>query len=105
MFINSVLMPLHTYWARIFIIPKGVISKIIALCRNFLGDGKIVYNRSPPVAWSQVCKGKSEGGLGIHDSDKWNRATIGELLWDIAGKIDSLWVKWVNHTYLKGQSL
>lgn len=45
--VNNVLLSLHTYWARIFVIPKGVINKIIALCRNFLWDGKLVYNRSP----------------------------------------------------------
>lgn len=56
------------------------------------------------MAWSQVCKSKVEGGLGIHDCDKWNKATIGKLIWNIASKLDSLWVKWVHHNYLKGQS-
>lgn len=64
-------------------------------------DGKPVYNRSPPVAWDHVCKKKNEGGLGIRDCKKWNLAAIGKLIWDIASKADKLWVKWVNHVYIK----
>lgn len=102
--VNNVLLSLHTYQARIFVIPKGVIKRIITLYRNFLWDGKFVTNRSPPVAQCQVCKSEVEGGLGIRDCNKWNKAAIGKLIWNIASKPDSLWMKWVNHTYLKGQS-
>ena len=34
--IHSVLMGIFTFWARIIIIPQGVIKQITALCRNFL---------------------------------------------------------------------
>lgn len=101
--VNSVLLSLHSYWARIFVLPKGVINDIIAVCRNFLWDGKVVSNRSPPMGWAQLCKSKREGGLGIDDCEKWNTAAFGKLVWDIANKTDSLWVKWINHTCLKGQ--
>lgn len=97
---NSVLLSL---WARIFVILKEVINGIISICRNFLWDGKIVANRTPPVSWTQICKSKKEGGLGIRDCDKWNKAAIGKIVWDVAINADSLWVKWINHTYLKNQ--
>lgn len=103
MLVNYVLLSLRIYWARIFVIPKGVIKGIVSVYRNYLCDGKIISNRSPPVALTQVCKTKKEGGLGIRDCDKWNKAAIGKIMWDVASKTDSLWVKWINHTYLKDQ--
>ncbi|XP_074300387.1 uncharacterized protein LOC141631645 [Silene latifolia] len=37
--IKSILSTLHNYWARIFILPKTIISRIEALCRKFLWYG------------------------------------------------------------------
>ncbi|XP_074270821.1 uncharacterized protein LOC141594724 [Silene latifolia] len=48
--INAVLNTLHNYWASIFLIPKGVIKRIEAICRNFLWSGSSEYSRSPLVA-------------------------------------------------------
>lgn len=64
-------------------------------------DGKIIYSRVPPVAWDKMCMGKHEGGLRIKDCGKWNQAAIGKLVWDIASKADKMWVKWINHYYVK----
>lgn len=64
---------------------------------------KVSLQQIPPVAWDQVCKSKVEGGLGIRECDKWNKAAIGKLIQNTASKPNSLWVKWVNHTYLKDQ--
>ncbi|XP_015166803.1 uncharacterized protein [Solanum tuberosum] len=33
----------------------------------------------------------------------WNEAAIAKYVWNIANKADNLWVKWVNHVYLKGE--
>lgn len=35
----------------------------------------------------------------------WNRANLFKLLWNISGKFNSLWVKWVHIYYLKNQQL
>ncbi|XP_074297381.1 uncharacterized protein LOC141628099 [Silene latifolia] len=40
-------------------------------------------------------------GLGIRDSYAWNVAAIGKLVWWIYSKPESLWVRWVNHIYMK----
>ncbi|XP_074277269.1 uncharacterized protein LOC141600910 [Silene latifolia] len=74
--INSVLNTLHNYWASIFLIPKGVISRIEMICRNFLWAGDAEYQRVPLVAWKKVCCSKKEGGLGVKDARVWNIATI-----------------------------
>lgn len=91
--VHSVLLSLHQYWAAIFLIPNKVLEGVEAVCRNFLWDGKAVYSRAPPISWDLVCRPKKQGGLGLHDCYSWN----------IAQKKDSLWLKWVDHQYLKGK--
>ncbi|XP_074292218.1 uncharacterized protein LOC141619085 [Silene latifolia] len=83
--INSVLNTLYSYWAGIFLIPKAVIKRIEAICRNFLWDRSSNYHRVPLNAWHKVTLPKEEGD------------------W-IYGKANRLWVRWINHIYLKNGS-
>ncbi|XP_074278274.1 uncharacterized protein LOC141601867 [Silene latifolia] len=101
--IKSVLKSLHNYWATMFILPSGVITRIESICRNFLWDGGVDFLRSPLVSWKKICKPKQEGGLGLKEDVLWNKAAVGKLVWWIYFKPDHLWVRWINHTYLKGQ--
>ncbi|XP_074305776.1 uncharacterized protein LOC141640997 [Silene latifolia] len=39
--VKTVLSQLHCYWARIYLIPKGVIHKVDSICRNYLWSGKV----------------------------------------------------------------
>ncbi|XP_021718631.1 uncharacterized protein LOC110686347 [Chenopodium quinoa] len=55
---NVVLMSLHTYWATLFIVPKMILEGVMAICRNFIWDGKAIYSRAPPIAWDIVCRPK-----------------------------------------------
>ena len=101
--VNSVLLNLHSYWASIFILPRAVLDGTIAICRNFLWDGKAISCRPAPIAWDFICKSKKEGGLGFKESKAWNLAMIGNYVWNVATKADNLWVKWVDHLYIKGR--
>ncbi|XP_074314781.1 uncharacterized protein LOC141650580 [Silene latifolia] len=100
--INSVFNTLHNYWCSIFLLPKCIIKKIEALCRNFLLNGDAMYQRTPLVAWDSVCCSKKEGGLGVKNAGVWNIATVGKLVNWIYTKADRLWVLWVDHIYMKG---
>ncbi|XP_060210905.1 uncharacterized protein LOC132637908 [Lycium barbarum] len=99
--INSVLLHVHTYWSSIFILPKEVMKRITALCRNFLWDRQEVSKRTPLMAWDLVCKPKQKGGGG--GSVIWNEAAVAKYVWNVAQKADNLWVKWVDHVYIKDQ--
>ncbi|XP_074277763.1 uncharacterized protein LOC141601387 [Silene latifolia] len=101
--VKAVLSSLHSYWALIFIIPKGIISRIEATCRNFPWDSSTDYMRVPMVAWEKICRPKEEGGLGLKDQGIMNKAMIGRLVHWITVKKDSIWVKWVQKNYLKGR--
>ncbi|XP_074291328.1 uncharacterized protein LOC141618113 [Silene latifolia] len=57
-----------------FILPKGIVQKVEATCRNFLWDVGTDYTRAPLVAWDKVCRPKEEGALGLRDMEMWNKA-------------------------------
>ncbi|XP_074305820.1 uncharacterized protein LOC141641042 [Silene latifolia] len=100
--INYLFNTLHNYWASIFFIPKGVIKRIEAICRNFLWCGESKYSRAPLVSWQGICFKKKEGGLSIQEAGVWNAASVGKLIYWLYTKADILWVMWIDHVYLKG---
>ncbi|XP_074283083.1 uncharacterized protein LOC141607633 [Silene latifolia] len=100
--VNSVLSTLHTYWAAMFVLPKGVLDRFDSICRTFLWEGSTEYSKAPRVAWAKDCVLKKEGGLGPIHCVNCNAALIGKLVWCIVVKQDKLWVQWVHHVYLKG---
>lgn len=79
--VQSILSQLHTYWARIFIIPTKVLNQVNSICRNYLWGGSDVYGKSPLVAWDTVCRTKKEGGLGVLQCKYWNMALIRKYTW------------------------
>lgn len=83
---NSVLLSLHTYWAQVFLLPKGVLQKIVQTYRAFLWDGKAHLTKTPLLAYDWVFKPKRSGGFGIKDCLLWNMAAIGKYTWQIAKK-------------------
>lgn len=99
--VNYVLLSLHTYWAQVFLIPKGFTKRIIQICRSYLWEGKVFLSKPPPVAWNKVCMPKVNGGLGIRDCITWNISTMGKYVWQISQKEDLLWIKWVQNVYIQ----
>ena len=99
--INSVIMGIFNFWARIVILPQSVIKDIMKLCRNYLWGAEANCVKSPYVAWHDCCKPKKHGGLGIRHVDAWNRAYISKLVWAVALTEDILWVRWIHSRYLR----
>ncbi|XP_074315245.1 uncharacterized protein LOC141651430 [Silene latifolia] len=95
---------MRTYWASMFVLPKGVINRVDCICRNYLWEGGTEFQRVPMISWQRVCSPKKEGGLGLKESGLWNIANIGKLVWWLATKPDKLWVQWIHHIYMKGLS-
>ncbi|XP_074301519.1 uncharacterized protein LOC141632917 [Silene latifolia] len=99
--IKSVLSTLHMYWARIFILPKKVISDIEAICRAFLWHGQNAKESPALVSWKSICQPKRKGGLGLKSLHLWNVALMGKYVWWVELKTDHLWVKWVHTVHIK----
>ncbi|XP_013746591.1 uncharacterized protein LOC106449367 [Brassica napus] len=49
---------------------RKCIKEIEQMCPAFLWTGPLLKNTNAKVAWKEICKAKSEGGLGIRDLGK-----------------------------------
>ncbi len=98
--IRAVVEGVQSFWLRAFPIYDSVIGQITSLCRAFLWGSK--FNK---VAWSDICKPKAEGGLGLKHVATWNKALLAKVLWDIHSEKNSLWVRWIHEEYLRGRSV
>ncbi|GAA0168221.1 hypothetical protein LIER_40520 [Lithospermum erythrorhizon] len=48
------------------------------------------------VAWNVLCLPLKEGGLGFKCMVVWSQVCPSKILWNIACKMDTLWIKWVH---------
>ncbi|XP_074288841.1 uncharacterized protein LOC141613991 [Silene latifolia] len=84
-----------------------LVEKVVAKLRgwgakkNYLWSASEQFGKTPAVSWESVCSDKRYGGLGIVNSRQWNLAMIGKFTWWLASKSDHLWIKWVDHVYMK----
>lgn len=86
---------LQLYWMAIFLIPSGVIHEIESLFRDFLlSQGENSRGRCR-LAWEDVCRPLSCGGLGFKRLAVWNRSLLAKHIWDILRRRNTLRVKWV----------
>ncbi|XP_062103917.1 uncharacterized protein LOC133815045 [Humulus lupulus] len=100
--IHTVLFGLRNYRMNVFILPQSIIKEVEKLCRQFLWGASGTYSKLHLASWQQVCLPKAFGGLGLRDSASWNRALLAKYIWAVTTKHDTLWVKWIQHVYLKG---
>ncbi|XP_018462918.1 uncharacterized protein LOC108834047 [Raphanus sativus] len=92
--INSVIMSLTNFWMAAFRLPSSCIKEIERLCSAFLWSGPDLNGRKAKIAWSDVCRAKSEGGLGLRPLKEVNMVSCLKLIWRILSA-NSLWVNWV----------
>ncbi|XP_074305079.1 uncharacterized protein LOC141640017 [Silene latifolia] len=78
--------------------------RINQICRNCLWSGSEEFHKTPPVGWDRVCAATKYGGLSIMNGKNWNVAMLGKYVWWLAEKTAHLWIRWVNHMYIKGQN-
>ncbi|GJX55884.1 hypothetical protein Tco_0285781 [Tanacetum coccineum] len=103
--VASVLTSIHDYWAAVFILPKSVFSDIDKVLKGFLWCKGELKRGQAKVSWKDICKPKSQGGLGFKPLGPWNEVLIIKNLYNIVSEKNSLWVKWVNVIKLRGRSI
>ncbi|WMV42413.1 hypothetical protein MTR67_035798 [Solanum verrucosum] len=91
--INVLLFSIHSFWGAIFILPQSILKKVDQICRDFLWGSSADKKKVALVAWGKVCFPKRQGGLTIKACSNWNKAYMGQLLWQIIVNKKSLWVK------------
>lgn len=76
-----------------------------AYCRSYIWSGINVITKKALVSWERVCTPKSIGGLNLINLNLWNRAAIAKNHWDLAHKLDKLWIRWIHSYYIKYQHI
>ncbi|GJZ45295.1 hypothetical protein Tco_0592891, partial [Tanacetum coccineum] len=89
------LASMHIYWASVFSLPKTVIKDIDKVLKGYLWCNGEISKGKAKVDWKNVCKPRSEGGLGIKNLDEWNSELLSKHLWNVISNKDSLWVDWI----------
>ncbi|KAJ9566105.1 hypothetical protein OSB04_002071 [Centaurea solstitialis] len=99
--IASVLQSLQLYWMGVFLLPSVVVHELEALFRDFLWAHGSSSRGRCRVAWSDVCKPKECGGLGLRRLATWNRALVARNLWDVIATRDTMWTDWIKRYYIQ----
>lgn len=86
----SVVNGMVNFWMTTFILPKGCVKKIEAMCSKFLWGGNIDTRSTAKVAWKTVCLPKREGGLGLRSFSEWNKVLCLRFIWLLFSDTNSL---------------
>lgn len=102
--LKVVLFGIQSYWSTHLVLPISVLKDIQSLFVKFLWGGSGSNQKHAKVAWSDCCKPKMEGGLGLRDLCEWSRAAYLYHLWRIIQPVgNSLWVQWFKTTILRNK--
>ncbi|PKA53508.1 Putative ribonuclease H protein [Apostasia shenzhenica] len=80
-------------------------AEIEKLIRRFLWSDNLNSNAAHLVAWEQVTKPKSAGGLGIHRLEEWRSILVAKLAFKFLNKENTLWVRCFQAKYGNRESI
>ncbi|KAE8688161.1 SPX domain-containing protein 1 [Hibiscus syriacus] len=73
--------------------------RINQLFSRYLWKGSDTSASGARVSWGNLCKSKSEGGLGLKDLKSWNKVCMILLIQNLLAGQGSLWIAWT-HSYV-----
>lgn len=97
--LKSVLINLPTYFLFIFQIPKGVANSMEKLFRRFLWGDQEAKIKVHLMAWAEVTKAKSKGGLGSVPIHLRKEALLCKWGWRFGRESKALWVRILSAKY------
>ncbi len=98
--IKSVALSTPLYAMLAFKFPKKLNEEMDAMIQKFWWNPRAKSNRVfTPLAWKNLCRPLSEGGLGFKSFESFNEAMITKLAWWVLSKRDSLCVKVLRAKY------
>lgn len=100
--VKSVLAALPSYYMQTMLLPKGVTKELERHSRSFLWGGSEESRKLHLLSWDQVTQDRQNGGLGLKNLRKQNKAFIIKLCWNLLNRKEALWVKVLRSKYLCG---
>ncbi|MCI08983.1 putative non-LTR retroelement reverse transcriptase, partial [Trifolium medium] len=97
--LNSVLNAIPIFYLSYLKIPIQVWKQVRRIQREFLWGGKSGRKRINWVKWDDVCKPKSEGGLGVRDIRAINISLLTKWRWKLLTDDRSLWKEVIRGKY------
>lgn len=94
--ISSVIYGMVNFWSSVFDLPTTFYAQIDSLCAAFLWNNKTTSARCARVAWTDICRPKSEGGLGIRLLEDFQTVFRLKQVWSLFTNSGSLWVAWLH---------
>lgn len=95
--IYSVIYGMVNFWSSVFVLPKRFYEKVDSLCSAFLWKNRTSSASGARVSWSDICRPKKEGGLGLRKLDEFELIFRLKRLWNFFSNSGSLWVAWLSH--------
>jgi hypothetical protein len=100
--VKLVINAIPTYLMSLFLLPKSLCDSINSCIRKFWwGYPQEKKHCLSLLSWSNICKPKSLGGLGIRSMEAMNNSLLARLGWKMASNQPHLWVDSLRSKYLK----
>lgn len=103
--ISSVIYSMVNFWSSVFVLPKWFYAKVDSICSGFLWKNSTSSAVGARVAWINVCKPKSEGGVGLRRLEDFEMVFRLKRLWLFFYGSSSLWVPWLTNNRFGGRSI
>ncbi|KAE8802776.1 putative TdLSC37 protein [Hordeum vulgare] len=91
--INSSLSSLLLFLVSFYTLPKTLHHEIATVQARFFWAGDGDKQKYHMVRWSEICKPRDHGGLGIMSSKRINIALLTRWLWRISRGEGGLWLR------------
>ncbi|XP_031101801.1 uncharacterized protein LOC116005700 [Ipomoea triloba] len=90
--VQSSLATVPTYSMQSLAFPVSTCSDIDRLCRNFLWGHDDNTRKIHTVNWSDICRPREVGGLGLRKARDFNMAFLTKMAWQLWSNQDKLWI-------------
>jgi hypothetical protein len=91
--INSVLASLPIFYLSFMKMPAKVWKVLVSIQRNFLWGGASGKKKIVWVKWSDICRSKERGGLGIRNLRLVNISLLAKWRWRLLLSSNDLWAQ------------